>query len=123
MAGLVQVVMTLTLIHVPLHEVMATKLVMKLVMMVILKMMMGETLTEEDGTGLIAQLEQDLVHHLFELEFVEMDIMLIQRKAEMMVTQLMVMGDQAHANLKLDILDLVVVIMIQTPEQQYEQME
>ena len=115
--------MTLTLIHVPLHEVMATKLALKLVMMVILKMMMGETLTEEDGTGLIAQLEQDLVHHLFELEFVEMDIMLIQRKAEMMVTQLMVMGDQAHANLKLDILDLVVVIMIQTPEQQYEQME
>ena len=92
-------------------------------MMVMLMMVMAEILIVTNGISLIAQLEQVPVHHLFELESVEMGITLTRKKAEMMEIMMMVMADLVHVSLKLVILDLVVVVSIQTSEQQYEPME
>ena len=74
----------LSLIHVPLHEEMAIRSVLKPVMMEILLLMMDDQMIESKYLiDIHAQLEQDQVHPQFALEYVEMGITLCKEKIEM----------------------------------------
>ena len=84
-------------------EVMATKLVMKLVMMAILFLMMAEPLIvlKLIAFGLVP-LELDQVLHLYVSLYAEMVVMQTQgMKDEMMAIQMMEMAEQAPVLLKL----------------------